>query len=226
MVMTTSLLAAGQDVCRFAWNDLNVPRLLRRATAERGLRLGVLAIVLVVAVLGSGCSDSGGDDAASTSTAARPSTTTTAAPEDETADVIAAFNEAALAAIRAGMIPDPDYPDLERTHTGPMLEQAREVLRGYQLRKIKLRYPEPLESGFEVTVASDAVELAGDTAVFEACAIDRGERINAETGEVISSNEDPAVVHMRVGMRLVDGTWKLAERRNLDTAESDEGCAA
>jgi hypothetical protein len=225
VVMSSPCVAYRQEVCRFAWNDLNVPRLVRRATAERGPRLGVLAIALVLAVLGTGCGGSGEGVAATTTTTARR-VTTTSAPENEAAVVIAAFEDAALAAIRAGMIPDPNYPDLERTHTGPMLEQARQALRGYQLRKLALRYPDPPESGFKVTVEPTGVELTADTAVFDACAVDEGERVSTETGEFVSSNDGPDTVLVRVGMRLENGVWKLAERRELESWRGVAGCAA
>jgi hypothetical protein len=140
--------------------------------------------------------------------------------------VIAAYKAAELAGIRAGVIPDPNFAALEETATGPMLSQTREVLRGYQLRKIALKYPDPLESGFEVRVDPDEVELHDDTAVFDACAVDRGERINTETGAYVSPNDGPDTFLLRVGMRRVGGIWKLAERRELDSWKGVAGCAA
>jgi hypothetical protein len=223
--MNLTFASVGQDGGRFAWNDLNVPGSSLRATARRRARFGVLATALALAASGSfGCGGSS-DAGAAPSTTSKP-TTTTAPTQSEAEAAVAGFKEAVFAVLRAAMIPDPNDPAVERTNTGPMLDQAREVLRGYQLRKIRLQYPEPLESGFEITVDSDAVELTADTAVFEACTVDRGQRVSSDTGEVIAPNDDPEPVRVRVGMRLVDGTWKLAERRNLDTPAGTEGCVA
>lgn len=226
--MTGCSATRRQDVRRFAWNDLYVPgRLTLRATAGWPARLGVLAMALTLAAFGFvGCSDSGDRDAVQ-STTTTESTTTTSAPEETEADeVIAAYEAAEMAGIRAGLLPDPNLPDLAATHTGPMLEQTQEVLRGYQLRHIALRYPDPIESGFQITVDPATVELTEDTAVFDACAIDEGERVNTETGEFESANDGPDTVLLRVGMRLDGGVWKLAERRELESWQGVAGCAA
>jgi hypothetical protein len=226
-VMSTSGAGARQDLRRFAWNDLNVPRLPRWARAQRRPRFGVLAIALVVAVLGAGCSDGEEDEGATaTTTSTTTETTTTSADDAQITAAIAAFEDAALSAIRAGMIPDPNHPDLERTHTDPVLTQTREALRSYQLRHIAFSYPDPPESGFRVMVDPVDVVLTEDTAVFDACAVDDGERVNTETGEFMSSNDGPDTVLVRIGMRLENGVWKLAERRELDSWRGVAGCAA
>jgi hypothetical protein len=201
-----------------------VPGSSLRATTGRP-RFGVLAIVLTVGVLAAACSGSSDGTAASTSVPTHQSTTSTPAA-GSAAEVIAAYKAAELAGIQAGVIPDPNYPALEQTATGPMLQQTKDVLRGYELRKIALKYPEPLESGFEVTVDPAEVELTDDTAVFDACAVDRGERISTENGAYVSPNDGPDTFLLRVGMRRVDGIWKLAERRELDSWKGIAGCAA
>lgn len=195
---------------------------MRRITAPRRRTFTVLmvAVLLIVAA----CSD-GSDDAspASTSTTRRPTTTTTADPATATqTEVKAAYDASSRAFIDAAAIPDPDFPALAATHTGPMLEQRRNVLRALRADGRVIRYP--ANSQYRVKVDDDTFAVDGDVARFEICGVDDGERIVAATGEVIASGV--LTVQAKVAMQKVDGTWRLAERQQIAEWEGVAGCAA
>lgn len=120
----------------------------------------------------------------------------------------AAYEVASRAFIEAAAIPDPDFPRLADTHTGPMLEQRRETLLALQADGRVIRYPSPSQYSIEVEV--DSVEVDGEVARLVACVVDDGERVEVTTGTVVAS--DVGTVEWRVAMRLVDGRWRLAER--------------
>ena len=171
------------------------------------------------------CSDDGdGDGGASdstTSTTRRPSTTTTTdAAEAAEAEVEAAYVAASRAFVDAAAIPDPDFPALAATHTGPMLEQRREVLLGLQTDGRVVRYPPSSQYRIEVT----DVEIDGDVARFVVCVVDDGETVVASSGEVVAHGL--FTVQARAAMRRVDGTWRLAERLEDGEWEGIAGCAA
>ena len=119
-------------------------------------------------------------------------------------------------------IPDPDYPALAATHTGPMLEQRRNVLRALRADGRIIRYP--TNSQYRIDIDEDTFKLDGDVATFEVCIVDDGERVVAATGEVISGGLGTA--QARAAMRRIDGVWKLAERVQLAEWEGVAGCAA
>lgn len=195
------------------------------ARARPFARIGSVALFLGL-LLATACSGDDSSGAAQRATTLTSTSTTIDGARAEVDAVVAAYNAAELAGIRAGMIPDPNYPDLAETHTGPMLERARELYRGYQLRKVAYHYPDPPEKGFRIIVDPDKVEITGDVALFEACAVDEGQRINTETGKPISPEDGVSTVLLKVAMQRVDGVWKLAERKNLDSWDGVAGCAA
>jgi hypothetical protein len=177
-----------------------------------GARCGVVAaLVVCLAVLGA-CSDDGGSasSAVTTSTTRRTSTSTTSTtrPGDSDAEAVTSAYEAANRAfIEAAAIPDPDAPAIAATHTGPMLEQRRDVLAALKRDRRVIRYPE--HSVYDVVV--DDIQVQGDVARFSFCAIDDGERVDTSTGEVISSGALTA--RGEAAMRREAGTWKLAEQK-------------
>jgi len=185
--------------------------------------LVVLALVLATA----SCSDDDGDgsgvasDSTTSTTARRPTTTSTSDPtEAAEAEVEAAYVASSRAFIDAAAIPDPNFPALAATHTGPMLERRRDVLFGLQADGRIIRYPP--DSRYRIEVMD--VEIDGDVARFEVCGVDDGETVVAATGEVIAGGL--GTVQARAAMRLVDGTWRLAERVQEAEWEGIAGCAA
>jgi hypothetical protein len=189
----------------------------------------VLSIVALGASLLTGCGDDDGTDESSQTTEA-PSTTVTTDPEANPEDaereaVIAAYeaaDEAAGVAL-APPTPDPEHPDLLATHTGPMLEQRQTVARGLAADGRAIRLPE--NSRYRVEVESVEFDPDDpDVAFVTTCAVDDGERFVVETGEVIA--EGLYTIAFTEAMQRVDGTWKLAERREENRWEGEAGCAA
>jgi hypothetical protein len=181
----------------------------------------VVTIGLVVA-----CSDSNrADDRAQTS-----DTTTSdrdAGPSGDDSDreeaVIGAYEEASRARTEAMAppAPDPDDRGLAETHTGPMLEQAREVARGLRAMGRAIRYPEDSQRRLEV----ESVDFRDDdVAVLRICAVDDGERIVVETGQVLAGGVFTA--RITAAMQFVEGRWKLAETQIGDQQRGVTGCAA
>lgn len=184
-----------------------------------------LLVLLAVAVLAASCTDDGNDGAVasdSTTTTVRRSTTTTTADPTEAAEteVEAAYVAASRAFVDAAAVPDPNSPALAATHTGPKLEQRREVLLGLQTDGRVIRYPPNSQYRIEVT----DVEIDGDVARFVVCVVDDGETVVASSGEVVAHGL--FTVQARAAMRRVDGTWRLAEwRRAPRRGRRRSGCA-
>jgi hypothetical protein len=186
--------------------------------------LGVLLLV-ALALASQGC---GGDDDASPPTTTRPpsstTTTTSASPastpaSSDTAEVSSAYEAASRAFIDAAAIPDPNFPAIAATHTGPMLDQRRETLRALQLDHRVIRYPQPSEYRIDV----EGVTIDGEVARLTVCVVDDGERVNVDTGEVIASGA--GTVRWTAAMQLVEGSWRLAERREEARWDGVAGCA-
>lgn len=184
-----------------------------------------LSVVLLAALLFSAaCGDDDTNDAAppveSTTTTRRPTTTTTDSAEAHEAEVTAAYEASSRAFIDAAAIPDPSFPALAETHTGPMLEQRQRVLRAFQANGQVMRYPDGSEYRIEVT----DVDIEGDVARLDVCIVDDGETVVASSGEVVAGGL--GTVQVRAAMRLIDGTWRLAERVQEAEWEGIAGCAA
>lgn len=187
-------------------------------------RRTVTVLMVVALVLVASCSNgSDGASSASTSTTRRPTTTTTADPTTAAeSEVKAAYEASSRAFIDAAAIPDPDFPALAATHTGPMLDQRRKVLQALKADGRIIRYPP--NSKYRIDIDEKTFKLEGDVATFEVCVVDDGERVVAATGEVISSGLGTA--QARAAMRRIDGVWKLAERVQLAEWQGVAGCAA
>lgn len=191
----------------------------RRFLASR--RRALAALLVGVLLMVAACSG-GGDDAspASTSTTRRPTTTTTADPATAAqSEVKAAYDASSRAFIEAAAVPDPDYPAIAATHTGPMLEQTRNLLRALQADGRFIRYP--ANSQYRIDVKT--VDITGDVARMSVCVVDDGERVEKATGQVIASGV--VTVQWTAAMRRVDGTWRLAERREEARWDGVAGCA-
>lgn len=196
--------------------------MIRPAPARRRL----LALFAIAVLAAASCSDDDGGAVASdstTSSTARPSTTTsTTADPDEALEeeVEAAYIASSRAFIDAAAIPDPNFPALAATHTGPMFEQRHGVLLGLQADGRVIRYPPSSQYRIEV---SD-IEIDGDAARLEVCVVDDGETVVASSGEVVAHGL--FTVQARAAMRRIDGTWRLAERLEDGEWEGIAGCAA
>jgi hypothetical protein len=189
------------------------------ASVRRTFTVLMVAALVVVAA----CSD-GNDDAspASTSTTRRPTTTTAADPATAAqSEVKAAYDASSRGFIEAAAIPDPNSAALAMTHTGPMLEQRRNILRALQLDGRIIRYP--ANSQYRVKIDEQTFKIDGAVATFEICGVDDGERVVVATGEVIAGGV--VTVEARVAMRRIDGSWRLAERQQLAEWQGVAGCA-
>lgn len=187
----------------------------------------LLVMVALVLLGAAACSDDDGDGGTvaseSTTTTRRPTTTTTTNPTEALeAEIEAAYVASSRAFIDAAAIPDPNFPALAATHTGPMFEQRRGVLFGLQADGRVVRYPP--NSQYRIEVDDESIELDGDVARLEVCVVDDGERVVVATGEVVAHGL--FTVQARAAMQRVDGVWKLAERVQEAEWEGVAGCAA
>jgi hypothetical protein len=188
----------------------------------------LVAVALVLATLAVACGSDGApnDVEGATSTSDPTTTASSATTEDPEAaqrqaviDAYRAAEEAAIAA-SAPPVPNPDHPDLLATHTGPMLEQRQDVFGGLRAIGRAIRYPPDSKYREEV----ESLEFDGeDVAILQVCAVDDGERIVVQTGEVIASGLSTG--ELTAAMQRVDGVWKLAERRKDREWEGEAGCA-
>lgn len=173
----------------------------------RGVLVGIVAVPLVLAAACSGADKS----PAATTNVRRTSTsnasTTSTTMTTNKAAVRAAYEAANRAFIDAAAIPDPDFPAIEATHTGEMLQQTRDLLRALRADGRVIRYPP--NSQFQIVIES--VQTEGDVSRLQFCAVDDGQRVDARTGQVISQG----VVTARgdAALRLEGAAWKLAEQR-------------
>ena len=183
-------------------------------------RLLVTVVALVFAVAACSGDDDGGEAATTTTTTIQSSTTSSTGPsgDEDAAAVRQAYEAANRAFIEAAAVPDPNHAGIAATHTGPMLEQTRDVLAALQRDGRVIRYP--ANSRYRVVV--EDVEVDGDVARFEFCGVDDGERVDTRTGEVISSGVLTA--RGRAAMRFEGGTWKLAEQSFTSREEGVAAC--
>ncbi len=98
-------------------------------------------------------------------------------PSTEDDDVVASYEAANRAFIDAAAIPDPEFPAIAETHTGPMLDQRRAVLRALEIDGRVIRYP--TNSRYRVVIES--VETSNDDSRIQFCAVDDGQRVDAQT---------------------------------------------
>lgn len=182
-----------------------------RLLTSRCSRLTVL-LLLAVALAASSCGDD--DDASSSPPTTRPATTTSNDQETSTtsagddSQVRAAYDAANRAFIDAAAIPDPNFPAIAASHTAPMLEQRREVLRGLQLDGRIIRHPE----GSQYRVVVESIETEAEVSRIKFCAVDDAERVDTRTGEVISGGL--VTVRGEAALRQEGRIWKLAEARS------------
>lgn len=196
-------------------------RASRGRVGARTAASSLLTLLALGSLLVSSCA---GDDSAAaptTTTTERPATTSTTEPDGRPA-IRAAYLASDEAAIAAGTIPDPALPALSATHVGPMLEQRQGLYRSLQRDGRVIRYP--ANSQRRVTIELNGIKIDDGIARFEGCAVDDGETIEVATGRVVAGGV--GTVQFEAAMQLVDGAWKLAERRTVGRWEGIAGCAA
>ena len=154
------------------------------------------------------------------STSSSTSISTSNAVPTEEAAVRSAYEVASRAFIDAAAVPDPNFPALAATHTGPMLIQRRDVLLGLKADGRVIRYPQP--SKYLVVVRS--VDLQGDVAKVAFCAVDDGERVQVSTGEVLARGV--STVTGTAALQRQDGRWKLAEQKFDSRQQEVASCNA
>lgn len=190
-----------------------------RHVLRRGrMPLLLLLLVAVTFVVGGCGSDEGGDAATPPTTSTSRSSITTTTVESERATVSAAYEAASRAFIEAAAIPDPDFPAIAATHTGPMLEQRRDVLRALKLDGRIIRYP----ANSQYRLVIESVTTEGDVSRVRFCAIDDGQRVDSRTGQVISGGV--VTVRGEAALRDEGGVWKLAEQRFDSRTEGSASC--
>ena len=152
-------------------------------------------------------------------TSSSTSTSTSTAVPTVEAEVRSAYETASRAFIDAAAVPDPSFPALAATHTGPMLVQRRDVLLGLKADGRVIRYPQP--SKYLVVVRS--VDVQGDVAKVAFCAVDDGERVQVTTGVVLASGV--STVTGTAALQRQDGLWKLAEQKFDSRQQEVASCA-
>lgn len=115
--------------------------------------------------------------------------------------------------------PNPDHPALAATTVDPVLTEVRNLAASWKGFGQALRYPQ--NSVHEITTLS--VEIDGETATIETCNVDDGILYEPASGRVL--NDKITTAHDRATMTLVDGTWKLTTRVQVEKWEGVAGCA-
>jgi hypothetical protein len=190
---------------------------------KRRLVGGSLAFILISLVAGA-CSsghETAAESRSTTSGAAGVSGTPTT--DDGAADrseIEAAYRRASEAYLAASAASDPDLPALAETHADPMLAQRRDVLTARRLDGRAARMPDPSQYRIEI----ERFEVVDSTSArLTACVVDDAIVYEVATGNVV--NDDVTTARHEAVMRLIDGTWKLVERRELEDWAGVAGCA-
>ncbi len=195
-------------------------------------RLGALLLSLTLAVgMATGCGDSSEKSSATTSivdtttsTTGAP-TSTSAAPgsSDWSADQVAVINayDAGLAAFAAAVSdpPDPGSPALVATVGDPLLTEFRNVAATWLGFGQAARYP---ENSVHATHPM-SVEVSGDTATAEICAVDDSVLYEPGSGNVL--NDEVITTRIRADFKLVASAWILTGRERVESWQGVAGCA-
>ncbi|MGH9118066.1 MAG: hypothetical protein ACRD0A_09385 [Acidimicrobiales bacterium] len=196
-----------------------------------GIIVVAVLAALSISLIGSD-RDTQPRDAASDSTVVAPTQPNTAATTPTTVDpeqalrndVEAGYSAAAQAFFEAAAIPDPNYPGLAATHTGPMLDVRRGLMIALVGDGRIMRLPPNSQYRNDFESIEFPPEHNRTVAILTVCGVDDREVVDAATGNVITAG--PGTVESRAAMRLEDGVWKLAEREELGRWPGVAGCAA
>lgn len=199
-------------------------------------RLAILVGVVVMAVAVSCSTDEtmgpsttipdGSSMASSAPTTSIASTQTTTSPgshsagssaEDEIVARYVGFWDARFAA-NSGT-PNPDDPSLRQFATGKQLEAVVAETRANLEQGLAFRRAEDPANIQRVTV----VEIDGDRAVVQECAVTDGVIIRRYTGEVV--DDEVYTQNVRGELLRVDGVWRVSAARLIQQWEGTVGCA-
>jgi hypothetical protein len=221
---------------------------LRRPGAEGGADVGsrphpphrtrrqgraAACLLAVGALLLAACSDD--DDALGTTTTSTTSSTTTSTSEptttttsnntggpadDEEAEILDRYLAFWEARFEANTEPvNPDDERLAELATGAQLDNVRNETRQRAEAGLALRRPEDSITERRPRV----VEINGDEATIQDCAINDGIIYRVATGEVI--DDSVATRSVVATMRLFDGRWRLESAREIQKWQGVAGCA-
>lgn len=185
-------------------------------------RMATAAVAL--ALLVAGCSGSG--EPAAVGEVPPPSTTASSAPTSTTLSR-AELEQAVLDAYLAGWEawdaatdpPDPEFPGLRETSTGPALQAALDQITAWRASGRVARDPENSISEHR----ADVVSVGTDEALVRDCSIDDGQVVIAATGEVVNDVVETNL--FEASMVLDEGRWKLDSLNVVETWEGVAGCA-
>ena len=156
----------------------------------------------------------------STTTTADETPTTTApgtTPEQEVIDRYVGYWNARLEA-NSGT-PDPSHPALADFATGAQLDAVVAETQSNLDDGLAFRRAEDPHGFQKVTV----IEIEGDRATVQECVVSDEVIYRRDTGEIV--NDAVATHNVRGEMQRVDGVWKLAEARLLQSFEGVAACA-
>jgi hypothetical protein len=115
--------------------------------------------------------------------------------------------------------PDPEFPGLAETRTGPALQAAVDQIRAW---KASGRVAYDPENSISETRA-EVLSVEGNEATVRDCSIDDGLVVIAATGEVVNDQVETAL--FEASMVIEDERWKVQSLKVVETWEGVAGCA-
>jgi hypothetical protein len=185
------------------------------------------AVVVLLALTGCG----GASDSATPGDVPPPATSApppdgsspvidTAAERERTEqEVLGAYLAGWEAKHRSNDPPDPEFPALGETHTGPALEQVIVNRKAFLVSGRVGRFPADSVANREAEVVS----VEANEATVRDCSVDDSQIVIAATGEVV--NDLVATALFEGSMVVDDGRWKLRSLRVVDEWDGVAGCA-
>ncbi|HEV2071880.1 MAG TPA: hypothetical protein VGR26_19020 [Acidimicrobiales bacterium] len=186
----------------------------------RKMVTAAVGIVLLVAGCGGSGEPAAGGEVPPPDTAAPtvPTSTTVdrAQLEQAVLDAYLASWEAWDAATNP---PDPDFPALAETNTGPALQAAVDQITAWKASG-RAAYDPPNSISEH---RAEVVRVDGREATVRDCSIDDGLVVIAATGEVVNDQVETAL--FEASMVIEDERWKVQSLKVMDTWEGVAGCA-
>lgn len=192
----------------------------RRPRRRRGLLIGVLAVIVAgagVAAVALWKSDPSSSERVNAANGAPSS------PKSDEERIIEAVEGFFRVDAEALSIPDPDHPLFTAYLTEPQLSASRDVVR--QLADQGLAARAIPDSIAQRTVR--VTEIAEGRALAEACVVDDGQVVYAESGEPAFEYPLDQSSTALFSAELVDefGSWKIAQLTVVERWEGFGGCA-
>ena len=155
-----------------------------------------------------------------TTSGTTPATTGTTAATDPVAVIVERYQAFWQVRFEANRDPvNPGDPRFAQYATGAQLENVTKETTQRRDQGLALRRPEPSITKRRVR----DVKVSGDSATLRDCATNDGVVYRVSTGEVV--DDSVATYNVEATMRLVDGSWKLAEAKVIQQWEGVAGCA-